>query len=170
MKELTQKRLKERLEYNKYTGVFKWINPNPAARRIKKGDIAGRIHHTGYVYIGIDNNSYSAHRLVFLYMNGSFPKGHIDHINQIKSDNRFRNLRDVPQKENNKNMPLRSDNKYGITGIYWDKKLNTWFSSIWINGKHKNLGRSKSFLDACCVRKSAEHKYNFHVNHGANNG
>lgn len=43
---------------------------------------------------------YKASRLAWLYMTGEWPKYEMDHINHVKDDNRWVNLRDVTPAEN----------------------------------------------------------------------
>lgn len=89
---LTQKRLKKLLYYNPDTGIFTWkIN----SRRSLKDAPAGNLHPSGYIRIGIDSKEYRAHRLAFLYMEGYIPENDVDHINRVRDDNRWKNLREL---------------------------------------------------------------------------
>ena len=54
--------------------------------------------------------------------------------------------------EQNANKRRYRNNKYGIAGVYWNKSSGLWTSEY--HGKY--LGCSKSFFEACCLRKSAE--------------
>lgn len=51
------------------------------------------------------------------------------------------------------------NNTSGVCGVSFCKKVGKWRSVIDIDGKQISLGRSESFLEACCIRKSAEHKF-----------
>ena len=90
-KKLTQKKLKKILKYNSETGVFTWLVSKSGIKR----KLAGSIDREGYRRIGIEGKNYSASRLVWLYMEGYFPEYQIDHINRIKNDDRWENLRHV---------------------------------------------------------------------------
>ena len=163
---LTQTRLKELFGYDSCTGDFIRLQSRRGTN-CKKGDIAGYTHKTnGYRFIDVDGKKYRAHRLAWLYMLSRFPKGEIDHIDQDKSNNEWMNLREVDHKENLKNQSMRSSNKSGITGVYWNKLRERWYARITVNYKEICLGSSVNFFDACCMRKSADIKYNFHKNHG----
>jgi hypothetical protein len=52
----------------------------------------------------IDRKDYMAQRLAWKYVHGTDPKGYIDHINQMRDDNRIANLRDVDHDENIANV------------------------------------------------------------------
>lgn len=130
--------VKEMLDYSPDTGVFVWIKT--MSRRVGSGDVAGCINHDGYVVIGANGKSYKAHRLAWLYVYGFNPTGVIDHINRIKNDNRIINLRDINVGENCKNRGVRSDNKSGIPGVWWNKKREKWECYKTIEGKRKHIG------------------------------
>jgi len=160
---ITRERLKELLVYDLQTGIF--------IRRIyfwgnKKGDIAGHTGIKGYLQIQIDGTRYQAHRLAFLYVLGYMPI-EVDHINQIKTDNRWINLRSATRTVNNRNRRLGKNNKTGIYGVRWRSDSNKWRSIITANNKAISLGSHTCFFEACCARKSAENKYGYHVNHGS---
>lgn len=161
---LTQTLLKELLHYNPVTGIFTWISkPN---RAILLGSVAGHKETiTGYMRIRINKKAYAAHQLAFLYMLGEHYQ-QIDHINHIKTDNRWENLRLASTNTNNKNKSLGKNNKTGLYGVYWQINKQSWKSSIRVNKHLIYLGSSKDFFEACCLRKSAEVKHSFHINHG----
>lgn len=160
---VTQKRLKEVLDYNKDTGIFTWILRRQG---VKLGKIAGYKQKIGYVVISVDQKDYKAHRLAWLYIYGHFPKYQIDHINQKKDDNRICNLRDVTVLENGRNRKISNNNTSRIQGVSWNKGSNKWQAGIMINQKAYNLGTFKNKEDAIKARKEAEIKYGFHKNHG----
>ena len=99
-------------------------------------------------------------------MTGDFPPETIDHINRVRDDNRWRNLRPVSQKENSRNQKIYSTNTSGISGVTWRKQDKVWRSTIGVANKVSHLGSFNNLFEACCVRKAAELKYGFHQNHG----
>lgn len=98
----------------------------------------------GYYHVILHKNkqkkTYRNHKLVAMVFLGHVPNGLnivVDHINNIKNDNRVENLQLITQRENvSKNT--KGTSKY--TGVHWDKKSKKWVSSIRIKGRLKNLG------------------------------
>ena len=136
---LTQQRLTKLLNYDPATGDFTWLVRT--SRRVKVGDIAGHFAANGYRHIGIDGKVWLAHRLTWLYMTGDFPVDQIDHINGVKADNRFCNLREATGAENQQNLPLPIHNKSGFMGVSWSRERRKWSAYIQIAGRTKYIGR-----------------------------
>ena len=121
----------------------------------------------GYIVANIKGIPIGMHRLVYMYFNGDIPKGMvIDHINQVRDDNRIINLRVVNQEENCKNRRVSIASASGITGVTWAKSRNKWQVLIGVNGKNVYVGRYEKLEDAVKARKEAEVKYGYHTNHG----
>jgi len=165
---LTVSRARELLSYDKSTGELRWLVSRSGAPRA--GQIAGwlsPIRGNFYRYVMIDKQSYSAHRLAWLIVTGEWPEAEIDHINGDGADNRWSNLRQVSSSENRRNQRRRVTNKTGVIGVHWCKSSRVWRASIKPSGeKRQYLYNGKDFFEACCARKSAEVKYDFHPNHG----
>lgn len=102
---LTQERVKELFNYNESTGYFH-RRKSVSGFNSSIGSIAGCIERNGYRSISIDNIRIKAHKLVFLYKLGYIPST-VDHIDGIRDNNRFENLRDVSQSTNQKNKKIR---------------------------------------------------------------
>lgn len=160
---LTRKELKKLLKYNQSTGIFIW---RQSRKGTKKTDVVGCKQKNGYLQIRVNSKLYKAHRLVWLYVYGYFPKNQIDHINHNKVDNRINNLREVTSQENHKNRKINKNNKSGFNGVYWDNKRNKWIAIVQANKKRNYLGHFTNKNDAIKVRKKANIEYNYHKNHG----
>lgn len=129
--ELTQARLKELLHYDPETGVFTWHN----------GKTAGGLSGHGYLKIQVRGRQYYLHRLAFLWVTGVWPAQEVDHINGVRDDNRWVNLREVGQLENQHNRAFaQRNNSCGFLGVSWNKKYLAWQSKIMVAGKRVWLG------------------------------
>lgn len=92
---LTQKRVRELLNYDPKTGVFtRKIQASTwnTVKTSKYGTVgAGRISELGYVMISVDGHRYNAGCLAWLYTNGVWPD-RIRYANGIGTDNRIDNI------------------------------------------------------------------------------
>lgn len=70
----------------------------------------------------------------------------VDHINNIKTDNRLCNLQYITNRLNSSKDKKNKTSKY--TGVSWNKNSNKWVSHIRINNKKKHLGLFINELDA----------------------
>lgn len=174
--ELTFEEVNAILLHNASTGQLFWkerdISHFPHEKEMKRWNAryAGRGAFTamnyGYRRGLIYRKDYRAHRVLWLLHTGSWPIGQIDHINGIRDDNRFSNLRDVTPALNARNACMRKDNKSGVTGVCWCKRVSLWEAYIHFDGKEYKIGHFDLFDDAVEARKRAEQDYGFHENHG----
>src|SRR5690554_1648894 len=100
-----------------------------------------------------------AHRVAWAIYYGEWPRGHIDHINGVKSDNRISNLRIATISENQWNMPRKPDSHSGYKGVTWSKVRNMWRSRISVNGKSIWLGYHSTPEQAHAAYCEAAKKY-----------
>ena len=89
-------------DYDPKTGIVTHrFNRSPRARQGKR---AGGVNPTnGYRDIKADKVRMLEHRFIYFWMTGSLPKADIDHVNNVRDDNRWDNLRAVSHKENQQN-------------------------------------------------------------------
>ena len=123
------------LSYDPATGVFRWTECKKP-RLI--GMVAGCLHGTGYIIIGINGKQYGAHVLAWAYVHGQWPTSRIDHRNGISDDNRIDNLRCATHSQNMWNTKPHSKNTSGFRGVY--KRGNRYVSMISIDGNRMYLG------------------------------
>jgi len=151
---VNQDELKRILDYSPETGEFRWkVNFS----RVRIGDIAGYVdkHGHGYRMVSINSQMYLEHRLAFLWMTGKWPDEEVDHINRIRDDNRWSNLRPASRLVNSLNMGVRKDNTSGVTGVSWRKDKKRWEARIYMNGVVHRLGRFQDFEEAVEARRVA---------------
>lgn len=96
---MTHEYLLSRLSYCIETGEFRWVT----CMNYPVGSIAGRVVECGYRSIKLLGRTFFEHRLAWLYVTGSWPAQQIDHINGVKTDNRWKNLREATQAQNLQN-------------------------------------------------------------------
>jgi hypothetical protein len=104
--------LKSRLHYDPETGDLTWkARGIPWFDKRFEGKAAGQRWLDSYDYkqaktaLEVKGKKFSVvtSRLCWLIQTGDWPEHTIDHINRDPWDNRWENLRDIPQSENNKN-------------------------------------------------------------------
>ena len=150
--------------------LFYYDESSPSGLRNKvtrgkavKDKEAGYLGDRGYYIVQVSGKNYKAHRIIVEMLVGYLkPNEYVDHINGIRCDNRMSNLRVVSEKENSKNRAKRSDNKSGVTGVYYLIEKNSWvakWKTLCGKQKHKYFnvsiyGYEKAKEMACSFRKA----------------
>jgi hypothetical protein len=139
---LTAERLRELLHYDPETGVFTRLTST--GRRWKPGIVPPSLHQ-GYLRIGVDKSRHKAHRLAWLYVHGEWPRGDIDHINGVTTDNRIANLRDVCRTVNAQNIRTTKRNaSHKLLGANLHVASGLYHPTIRVYGKVHSLGYFKT--------------------------
>lgn len=100
------------------------------------GTWKGKNANSYYVRTEVKSKTIWLHRFI---MNA--PKGMVvDHINHDALDNRKKNLRILKQSQNMQNQTVRKDNKTGIRGVTWDKKMGAWRVRVGVNWERRHVG------------------------------
>lgn len=151
--------LRARFTYNSESGII--------IRLTTGRDGFPTVSNKGYKqgYVPLFGNSF-AHRVAFKLMTGNDAPDQIDHINGIKADNRWVNLRPVLHAENQRNCCISRNNTSGHNGVSFDVNRGMWLASIKVDGKNYYLGRFVILADARAARKAADDAFGFHGNHG----
>jgi hypothetical protein len=142
------------LTYTPATGEF-----------LRGGKVAGNIHAHGYRVVRAYGKQHKAHRLAHYFMTGRWPRKQCDHINGVRDDNRWCNLRWVSPRENSLNAKRMKNNTSGVTGLSWHKKNECWMVRINTEQGAEYLGSYYDYFEAVCARKSAEVTHGYHANH-----
>lgn len=151
-------RLREVLNYDPLSGEFYW-RITLSSRRLA-GALAGSVNkHHGYIEIGIDGVVYRAHRLAYFYMTKEWPEECVDHIDLIRSNNKWTNIRKATRSQNQKNTRVRGDSKSGLKGAFL-RSSGTYSSKIKVGGKVFCLGTFNTPEEAHAAYCEAAHKYN----------
>lgn len=156
---MNQEQLKEALHYCPESGVFTWKvrRGGPAV----VGARAGTLNTSGYRYIRLFNQVYPAHHLAFLYMTGSLPPENleVDHLDRVRVNNAWSNLRIVNRTDNLMNMNPGSYNKSGAVGVYWQEHTGRWAVQVRYENKKMYFGSYEDLELACLVNAEARCKY-----------
>lgn len=157
--------IKDIFSYCPTSGTLFWkVN---RGGKVKSGSVVGSIRRdrSGICYLQTHymGKWYFVHRLIWLYVYGSFPDT-IDHINGDGLDNRLENLRSISSRENQKNKGVYRSSSSRVPGVH--PKTGKWLVNICVDSKMIHLGTYYDLFEACCARKSAENKYGFYKNHG----
>jgi hypothetical protein len=133
---------------------------------VKAGDVAGCVNSSGYYQVKLNNKLISCHVIIAEMVCGFYLTDKIvDHKDRDKLNNRFWNLRAVPNALNMRNTSKRVDNTSGVTGVskigngcgqfYWSARCEG------LDGKFlqkrysiNKLGDDVAFNLACDWRKN----------------
>lgn len=158
--DLTQSRVRELLDYDPETGIFIWRVDRVANRRVIKaaGSVAGcvmKVKKNSYRVIKINDRQYSAHRLAWLLVTGSWPERDIDHRDGDGLNNRWRNLREATSAQNSANRRLSRNNTSGAKGVSWRTDLGKWKATIEVARRRRHLGFFVDKADAAAAYEAA---------------
>lgn len=114
------------------------------------GTIAGTaISQNGYHRVGIDQQDFYVHQVIWLVATGNWPKFELDHKNGCRTDNRIANLREVTRIHNSQNRKVaRAGSKSGLIGATWNRRRRKWKSEISVDGRRVHLGSFASADEA----------------------
>jgi len=146
------------LDYDPNTGVVTWIDTH--RQGIKAGSIAGTYNEkAGYVYVSIDVSKYCLHRIIWLWMTGVWPEDQIDHIDTCGRNNKWDNLREANNSQNNSNRFATELNTSGFKGVSWHKSRGKWRGVLTKNGRSIHIGHFDDPRKAAEAYANAAKKY-----------
>lgn len=138
---MTVERAREIFDYNPETGWLTWRKFK--GMLVMPGQRAGSVDAHGYRVV---NPKFEGkvtcnkeHRVIWLWMTGEWPKGQIDHINGVRDDNRWANLRVVTNLQNAQNR-TKVVTKTGLIGVSLRKSTGRYEAHIKVDGKKMHLG------------------------------
>ena len=144
-------------EIKDYEGLYQVSNLGRVKSLVyKKERILKSSNRKGYPQVYLCENyikkTFRVHQLVAMEFLGYKPNGYnglfVDHINNIRIDNRVENLQLVT---NRKNCSKDRNGSSKYTGVSWSKKMNKWKVQIHFNAKTKHLGYFNNELEASNV-------------------
>lgn len=145
--------LRHRYVYDIFTGALRFRIAPANQPNSRVGQEAGYNRQTKYgIYrvLKFSNKAVYAHRLVWFYVTGEWPKGHIDHIDKNTLNNRFDNLRPSTTSQNKSNCLKYENNTSGFKGVtkFISKAGLKWKSQITFQQKVIYLGLYSSKEEA----------------------
>jgi len=135
--------LKSMVSYDPDTGHFYRVGYSHHSHRHRVGARADIFHNKkGWRCrrVLVLGKRYSAHRLAWLFVHGTFPANTIDHINGAGEDNRIINLREATRSDNARNARTSKRNTSGLKGVNFRPDRKKWRASIRVNRKSIHLG------------------------------
>lgn len=147
---VTPELLRRRFIYNPLTGGFIWRPrarddfPTQRAFAVWTARFAGKAafisrtpdgYATAELYLNRTRHTVCGGRAAFAIMTGRFPSDEIDHINRVRDDDRFANLREATRAQNNQNVIKPGRYKTGTR-----RSGYRWTATIYLNARHTHLG------------------------------
>lgn len=133
--------------------LFEYMDGGRLRRKISAGNqkygtvTTGKQELSGYCRMLVDGNGYLFHRVIWRLIYGDEPK-FIDHINNVRNDNRIENLRRVDKSSNCQHQLKPKSNTSGFIGVSWYKNSSKWKVSICKRGKASAIGYFANIKDA----------------------
>lgn len=154
--------VKKAFGYDRLTGKITWLIERNGIRADNLGE-AGTPREDGYIQIAYTDTSgvrhlFRAHRLAWWMETGVMPD-EIDHINRVRSDNSWVNLREVTRTQNNLNSKVRTDNVSGKVGVSWVARDSKWLARLTLEGRIIELGSFEGLDAAIAARRNGEMKH-----------
>jgi hypothetical protein len=138
---ISAERLREVLDYDPATGVFRWKIVKVGCGMGKKagGPSGGDKNNRGHYWaIRVEGGVYYAHHLAWLYVYGK-RVDRLDHKDRNGHNNAIDNLRPATVVQNAANSNARRNNKTtGVKGVR--KRRHVYQARIGVGGKEINLG------------------------------
>lgn len=141
-----------------------WYNPNTGEMISRRTNRDTGWIEDKYKYISLQNKDYKVHRLIWMYLHDRWPVEMIDHINGIKTDNRFCNLREVNAKQNAENIN-KINAISGLKGVQ-PASRGRWKTSIGHNKKVIYLGTYDTKEEAYEIYCKASKVFHTHNSNG----
>jgi hypothetical protein len=173
---VTPEELKELLSYDPNTGLFVWLDrplkffhdsggryTAEFAQKVFRSLFAGKPALTaknpgGYLRGNLFGRNLMAHRAAFCLVAGRWPMHQVDHINGVRDDNRWDNLREATNAQNQHNSSSAKGSSSRFIGVALCKRSHRWTAYICPDGTKIHLGNFGSEEEAARVRDEAAKK------------
>lgn len=152
------KLLRKLLRYEPDSGLLFWRERSPELFPTKRAHamwntrfVGKRAFITdchGYCQGAVFGRAYMAHRVIWAMETNAWPRAEIDHINNVRTDNRWVNLRQATRQQNGRNRPSHRNASSKYLGVSWYKPTKKWRSTIVVGRIQSHLGYFESENDA----------------------
>ena len=143
--DVSQKTIKSIFDYDRETGLLRW--KVRVAKNTHIGTVAGDLDRKGRIRVSINSIRYLAHRVIWVWVTGKWPTHEIDHCDEVKSNNAWKNLREATPSQNHFNIKLKKHNTSGYKGVSLTPS-GRWHCKITIDYKQIYLGTFSSAEEA----------------------
>ena len=114
---------------------------NATTGRILKNSLSQHGYHVVGLALNKKIKTHYIHQLVAReWVSNPEGKRCVDHVDGVKTNNNWENLRYATHSENSRNMKRHTDGSSIYKGVAYNKALNKWKAQIHQNGKAKHLG------------------------------
>lgn len=150
--DITAEEFRLRFHYNPDTGIISSMYGKVGSMKPDNVPL-GAINSIGYRQVHVCGKSYFSARLAWLYMTGTWPDKnmYMDHINGIRYDDRWGNLRCVTASVN-------THNTIDTYGTRFDAISKKWHARITVDWKVKSLGYFKTKEEAIAAYQTEKIK------------
>lgn len=113
----------------------------------------------GYKHGQIKGRLYRAHRVIWAMVTGEWPDTFVDHINGVREDNTWANLRLATSSENNRNRKPSKSGTSKFLGVSFCSRNRKWRAQIMVDGRSFDLGcfgtenEAADAYDAACITR-----------------
>lgn len=110
---------------------------------------------SGYARGNLFGRNVMAHRAAFCLMRGAWPAHQIDHVNGVRDDNRWVNLREATNQQNQYNSSSAKGSMSRFVGVSLCKRSLRWTAYICPDGTKIHLGNFRTEEEAARARDVA---------------
>jgi HNH endonuclease len=123
------------------------------------GKIITRKNSDGYVIVSIDRRLFRSHRIIWAMQTGEWLPAdvEIDHRNNNRADNSWKNLRKATKGQNGWNRPrARRDSRSGIKGVRFRVDRQKYLVVFKVGGRLRKFGQFPTIEEAAARAKQVE--------------
>lgn len=102
----------------------------------------------GYFQGSIFGFGYYAHRVAWAIQTAAWPAEMLDHADGDRANNKWENLREATNAENQKNRRSLKGSRSKYLGVSWGKSNRAWQAQITVDGRRQHLGYFASEIEA----------------------